>query len=98
MKNNVYVVYDSVGLRYGQMYAFPTDGFAQLELRPMLLGRDNNVSNLKRYEICRVGEIDIETGVLTPCSPVRLSWSSTPVLETESKEEPVTLPLGNAKS
>lgn len=95
MKNNVYVVYDSIGLRYGQMYAFPTDGFAQLELRPMLLGRDNNQANLKRYEICRVGEIDIENGILSPCAPVRLSWTSAPVLETEAKVEPTTLPLAN---
>lgn len=104
MTNNLYVVYDNLGKRYGQCYAFPSDGYALVELRPAFsvtnrqtgqLDEIRTKSNLSRYEVCNVGTIDIETGVIKSSAPVRLDWSSTPYLETEAKPEPTTLPLGN---
>lgn len=105
MTNNLYVVYDNLGSRYGQCYAYPSDGFALVELRPFFTARDRQSgvvddsqtrSNLSRYEICRVGTIDVETGIIVSQPPVRLKWSDTPYLETQAHSEPTTLPLGNS--
>lgn len=96
MKNKLYVVYDNIGLRYGQVSAYPSDGFALITMRPLIAGQDPVQSkvNLQRYELCCVGELDVETGHVVPQDPVRLSWSSTPYLETVAEEEKTTLPLG----
>lgn len=107
MKNNLYVVYDNLGRRYGQCYAFPSDGYALVELRPLftvknrqtgVIDEQTTKSNLSRYEVCNVGSIDIETGSIVASSPVRLSWSDTPYIETEAQKEATTLPLGSAPS
>jgi hypothetical protein len=106
MKNNLYVVYDNVGRRYGQVYAYPSDGYALLELRPLVAVRDKqtgavlekeSIPQFSRYVLCRVGEIDIESGTVSPQSPVRLSWSDTPYLETKAVDVPADLPLGSSK-
>ncbi|UPW41880.1 nonstructural protein [Peromfec virus RodF5_3] len=104
MTNNIYCIYDNVGKRYGQVYAFPTDGFALIELRPLMRGHtpqgaDDPVQtkmNLNRYTVYKTGSIDIDTGVVTGTPPVAILWSETPYLETQAIEEKKDLPLANS--
>ena len=66
MNNYVYVVYNKLSGRYESVMSFPSDAMALHRL-------SQNVDK-KEYELCRVGKISIETGVITPENPVRLVW------------------------
>lgn len=70
MENNVYVVYNTLSKRYGDVCAYPTDAFALARLQPVL----SRNGDLKEFELCRVGVVDVESGVLTPSNPVRIAW------------------------
>lgn len=72
MTNNVYVVYNTLSKRYGDVVAYPSDSFALARLQPALSA---NGSQLSEFELCRVGTIDIESGVLSPINPVRIAWT-----------------------
>lgn len=78
MKNYVYVLFNKLSGRYESVMSFPSDGMA--------LHRLNGNIDKAEYELCRVGSVDIETGVIDPCSPVRLIWeednTNTPVVES----------------
>lgn len=78
MKNYVYVLYNKLSGRYESVMSFPSDGMA--------LHRLNGNIDKAEYELCRVGSVNIETGVIEPCSPVRLIWeednTKTPVVES----------------
>lgn len=71
MKNNVYVVYNTLSKRYGDVVAYPSDAFALARLQPVLSSGQNKLSE---YELCRVGVIDVETGVLESTPAVRVAW------------------------
>lgn len=78
MKNYVYVMFNNLSNRYESVMSFPSDGMA--------LHRLNGNVDKKEYTICRVGSIDIETGIIEPCPPVRLVWEneeSTPTTQGE---------------
>lgn len=79
MKNYVYVIYNKLSGRYESVMSFPSDGMA--------LHRLNGNIDKAEYELCRVGSIDIESGVIEPCSPVRLIWvednSNTPTVQAD---------------
>lgn len=79
MKNYVYVIYNKLSGRYESVMSFPSDGMA--------LHRLSGNIDKKEYELCRVGSVDIETGVIDSCSPVRLIWeeddTNTPVVKAE---------------
>lgn len=68
MKNYVYVLFNSLSGRYESVMSFPSDSMALHRL-------SSNVDK-KEYELCRVGSIDIESGVVEPCPPVRLIWET----------------------
>lgn len=69
MKNNLYVLYNKESLRYGDVMAYPTDGFALSRLHEAL-----KPEVLRELELCRIGTIDIESAQVEPCSPVRIAW------------------------
>lgn len=78
MKNYVYVIFNKLSCRYESVMSFPSDGMA--------LHRLSKNIDKKEYELCRVGSIGIEDGVIEPCPPVRLVWESEEVLpKTEAK-------------
>ena len=68
MKNYVYVLFNVLSKRYESVMSFPSDGMA--------LHRLGNSIDKKEYELCRVGSIGIEDGIIEPCAPVRLVWES----------------------
>ena len=68
MKNYVYVIFNNLSNRYESVMSFPSDGMA--------LHRLNKNIDTKEYSLCRIGSIDIETGIIEPCPPVRLIWES----------------------
>lgn len=67
MKNYLYVFYNTLSKRYGNVVCFPSDGFCVNQYVSQASEND-----LKYTEICKIGSIDIETGVLEPCNPSRL--------------------------
>lgn len=67
MKNNVYTLYNRLSNRYGQIFSFPSDGFALARLVESGIRTDEE-------ELCRIGTVSIETGVVEPCEPVRIAW------------------------
>lgn len=69
MKNNVYVLYNTLSCRYGDVMCYPSDGFAVKRITETLKS-----DVLKELELCRIGTIDIDTGVLNSCAPVRIAW------------------------
>ena len=72
MKNNLYTIYNKLALRYGDVKAFPTDAFASMAFSKMASNRQSDL-DLSEIDVCRVGTIDIETGVIVPESaPIRI--------------------------
>ena len=78
MKNYIYVLYNVLSARYESVMSFPSDGMA--------LHRLSSAIDKKEYQLCRVGSIDIESGVIDSESPVRLIWEEEEVMpKTEAK-------------
>lgn len=72
MKNNLYVLYNKLSKRYGDVMAFSSDDWAIHNVQSVVeKSEDGKIDYL---ELCRVGEIDVETGVVTPEPPVRIAW------------------------
>lgn len=67
MKNYIYVLYNTLSKRYESVMSFPSDSMALHRLSTGGIDK-------KEFELCRVGSIEIETGVVEPCPPVRLIW------------------------
>ena len=73
MENQLYVVYDSVAQRYMQVYAFASEAQANRSLPLALVDKFHSLSD---YELCHIGSIDVETGVVKTSAPKRLAWKS----------------------
>lgn len=73
MENLLFVVYDSVAQRYMQVYAFATEAQAN---RSLPLALVDKFHSLKDYELCSIGSIDVETGVVKTSAPKRIPWKS----------------------
>ena len=72
MKNNLYTIYNKVSLRYGEVMTYPTDAFASMSISKIISNPKCELS-LSEIDVCRVGSIDIETGVITPeTAPFRI--------------------------
>lgn len=77
MKNYVYTIYNNLSKRYGDVMAYPSDGFAIRRVQKVL----STQGMLSESELCRVGSIDIESGVITTEPPVRLTWEEESVVQ-----------------
>ena len=76
MKNNLYTLYNKLSLRYGEVMTYPTDSFASMAISKIAANSQANL-DLSEIDVCRVGSIDIETGVITPeTAPVRIEIDS----------------------
>ena len=82
MKNEIFCLYNSLSLRYGDCFVFPTAGFAKA--RVLELAKSKRI-DLSENELCRVGSIDVATGIITPCSPERIPLSA-PTVDEMAKE------------
>lgn len=85
MKNYLYVFFNNLSNRYGDVVAFPSDGYALARVQ-----KNIPQEQLEEVQLCRVGSIDINTGEVKPEPPVRIAWrieEKLPVTEstTETK-------------
>ena len=70
MTNGLYCLYNKLSLRYGDVVAYPSDGFASARVTDMA---KRGAFVLNETELVKVGEIDIENGVVSALSaPVRV--------------------------
>lgn len=72
MENRLYVIYNTLSQRYGDVCAYPSDGFAVARIQPAI------GDFVKESELCRIGSIDVETGVVHTEPPVRIAWNDVP--------------------
>ena len=80
MTNGLYCLYNKLSLRYGDVVAYPSDGFASARVTDMA---KRGAFVLSETELVKVGSIDIESGVVTALSaPVRV-----PLIETVSADD-----------
>ena len=76
MKNNLYTLYNKLSLRYGEVMTYPTDAFASAMVSKIAANPKNNF-DLNEIDVCRIGSVDVETGVITPeVAPVRIEINS----------------------
>lgn len=70
MTNNLYSIYNRLSLRYGEVTSFASDSVAVKRIA----FNDIYRGILDEIEICRVGKMDIETGLVTPePAPIRIA-------------------------
>ena len=64
MKNNIYILFNKIALRYGDVINYPTDQFAVNRLKKIM---ENPDSGILREEtmLFRIGSVDLENGFLT---------------------------------
>lgn len=72
MKNNIYCLYNTLSKRYGDVFAYPSDGMAEKRTRQYIASTQQD---LNEFELCRIGSIDLESGINTPCGTIRIAWS-----------------------
>lgn len=82
MKNCVFTLYNNLSCRYGDVMSYPTEGFAQKVLSTQLPKMNMDLSE---YELCRIGDIDVLTGVIEPCAVKRIPWNSVQPLEQKAE-------------
>ncbi|QCS37171.1 hypothetical protein [Tortoise microvirus 63] len=64
-------MYNVLSKRYGDVVSFPSDAFAVQRVREMV-----KPELICEIELCNVGFIDIDTGVVEAHPPVRISLDS----------------------
>lgn len=72
MVNGLFVMYNTLSCRYGDVTAYPSPAYAAQRIKEVFR---QNPESLDEYELCQVGTIDIDTGVVNPVAPVRIPWS-----------------------
>lgn len=81
MTNNVYVLYNRLSCRYGDVMAFPTDGFA---VRALTQEGSVIAKSPNDYELWRCGTCDIETGKFELTERKLVPWVSSSPVESKS--------------
>lgn len=76
MNQEVFVLYNNLSNRYGDVFAFPTVGFALKRLKSANI-------DTSELELCSIGTMDIETGTMNLHPIKRIPWSETIPIETE---------------
>lgn len=69
MTNKVYTIYNKLSQRYGEVVCFASDNMALRRICTSPLYK----AALDEIEVCRVGSIDIETGILIAEPPIRIA-------------------------
>ncbi|QCS36817.1 hypothetical protein [Tortoise microvirus 10] len=67
MKNSIYCLYNVLSQRYGDVVCFPSDAYAVQRLRESL-----KPEQLIELELCNLGYVDIESGILETHAPIRI--------------------------
>lgn len=72
MLNRIYVLYNKLSARYGDVASFPTDAMAVKMMSEALSER----GFADEFSLYRVGSIDIETGEAVATAPVLVPFDS----------------------
>lgn len=80
MENQVYAFYNKLSQRYEGVFSFATDAVCINRLT-----NSKNPLNQEEYEVCKVGSIHLESGVVTSFPPVRLELPKVEVKEEVKK-------------
>lgn len=84
MKNNLYAFYNKLSCRYGDVVAYPSDGYAVARVRELF---SRNALPADEIELCYVGTIDIDTGEVMSLPPVRVPITKVTVDDLAVKAE-----------
>lgn len=85
MTNTIYTLYNRLSCRYGDVFAFPTDGFAVRSL--MQEGQSIIAKHPEDYELWKVGSCDVETGEIALLPSRKLvAWVSSSPVETKASD------------
>lgn len=85
MTNNLYVVYNKLSKRYGDVFCSPTNEFAGRQMAQIFSNPANTAYIREEIEVCCVGSINIETGIINAASaPVRIDIPDTPRVDIDS--------------
>ena len=91
MTNGLYCLYNKLSLRYGDVIAYPSDGYASARVTDMA---KRGAFVLSETELVKVGSIDIETGVVTALpAPLRV-----PLNDVVSADDMASPSVQNLKS
>lgn len=72
MENVCFTFYNRLSRRYGDVFCYPTEEFAQARIVEILKNPQSPI-NPSEVELCKIGTIDVDTGLLSPLTaPVRL--------------------------
>lgn len=72
MTNNIYVFYNRLSKRYGDVFCAPTDDFAS-NFVSKAMSAPNSSLIANEVEVCRIACVDIERGtVIAESAPVRI--------------------------
>lgn len=83
MLNRVYCIYNKLSQRYGEVVCFASDNMAVRRICVSPLYK----SSLDEIEICRVGAIDVETGVMTSEPPVRIAIPDEYLVKSNNQQQ-----------
>lgn len=82
MKENIYSIKDRVDMRYTDIMKGVTDGGMVRSIYQWLSKRPD----FKDLDLYKIGEIDTETGLITPMqAPIQVSWESYKFPETKAE-------------
>lgn len=79
MENQIYCFYNKLSQRYEGVFSFPTDAVCINRLTD-----EKNPLNQKEFEVCKIGSIRMDNGVVTSYPPKRLEL---PVVEKSVSEK-----------
>lgn len=72
MENVCFTFYNRLSRRYGDVFCYPTEEFAKARIFEMLKNPQSQI-NFDEVELCKIGTIDVDTGVISPLgAPVRI--------------------------
>lgn len=84
MKNNLYVLFNKLAMRYGDVVNYPTDSFAVNRLTKIM---EKPESGLIKEEtiLFKVGSIDLENGLMDALpAPIPVPWEVTNTVEVNN--------------
>lgn len=72
MENVCFTFYNRLSRRYGDVFCYPTEEFAKARILEMLKSPQSNI-NFDEVELCKIGTIDVDSGVISPLgAPLRV--------------------------
>lgn len=69
MKDNIYCLFNKLSRRHGDCMTFPTHEFAKRSVSERLIQMK---VDLEEFELVYCGTLDIATGIVDTCDPVRM--------------------------